>query len=379
MEVRCWKTLTVLEACKMLEVRKILFVTKKKAMPSIAKDHKEWGYLFDIDIINHESVHKVTWKYDIVIIDESHCLWAFPKPSLRVKTLRKMFHDKPIIFLSGTPSPESYSQLYHQFYISDYSPWKNYKNFYKWAADYVKIKLIRTSYGFSNDYSNANYSKIQQDLSSLMLTFTQLQAWFTTEVKEEILHVPMKEWTLNLIKKLKKDKVIVNKEWNRTILSDTKVKEMQKVHQLCSGTIKTEEWEHVVLDNTKAEFIKNYFEGKKIAIYYKFVSERIMLEQTFWTRFTDDIERFRNDSDSVLCLQIVSGREGINLSVADHLVFINIDFSATSYWQARDRLTTMDRLSNKIYWVFSEWGIEDDVYATVQKKKNFTSNIYKLC
>jgi hypothetical protein len=42
-------------------------------------------------------------------------------------------------------------------------------------------------------------------------------------------------------------------------------------------------------------------------------------------------------------MQIVAGREGVNLSTADALVFYNIDFSATSYWQARARLQTKDR------------------------------------
>jgi len=53
-------------------------------------------------------------------------------------------------------------------------------------------------------------------------------------------------------------------------------------------------------------------------------------------------------------LQIVSGREGISLKEADYLVFYNIAFSALSYWQARDRLTTMERKFNTIYWIFTE-------------------------
>jgi len=71
-------------------------------------------------------------------------------------------------------------------------------------------------------------------------------------------------------------------------------------------------------------------------------------------------------------LQIVSGREGISLRNADFLVNYNIDFSATSYWQSRDRMTTKDRLSNDVYWIFARNGIEDSIYQAVSNKKDYT-------
>ena len=73
----------------------------------------------------------------------------------------------------------------------------------------------------------------------------------------------------------------------------------------------------------------------------------------------------------------MSGREGISLRLADVLVFYNIAFSAVSYWQARDRLTTMDRKTNKVYWIFSSKGIERKIYKAVQEKKNYTLSIFK--
>ena len=76
-------------------------------------------------------------------------------------------------------------------------------------------------------------------------------------------------------------------------------------------------------------------------------------------------------------MQIVSGREGISLSKADYLVYFNIDFSATSYWQSRDRLTTKERQTNDVYWIFSKGGLEDKIYKQVQDKKSFTTKHYE--
>ena len=56
---------------------------------------------------------------------------------------------------------------------------------------------------------------------------------------------------------------------------------------------------------------------------------------------------------------------------------MNIDFSAVSYWQSRDRLTTMDRKINDIYWIFAKKGIENKIYKSVSNKKDFTLSVFK--
>ena len=58
-------------------------------------------------------------------------------------------------------------------------------------------------------------------------------------------------------------------------------------------------------------------------------------------------------------------------------MYYNIDFSATSYWQSRDRMTTKNRLNNSVYWIFSKGGIEDDIYKAVTKKKDYTVKHFK--
>ena len=151
---------------------------------------------------------------------------------------------------------------------------------------------------------------------------------------------------------------------------------MTKVHQLCSGTIKFESGNSMVLDYTKAHFIKEKFAGKKIGIFYKFKDELNAIKNVFGDDICQDLDCF-NGTDKNIALQIVSGREGISLKEADALVYYNIDFSATSYWQSRDRMTTKDRLKNDVYWVFSKGGIEKEIYKAVVKKKDYTLKHFK--
>jgi hypothetical protein len=133
----------------------------------------------------------------------------------------------------------------------------------------------------------------------------------------------------------------------------------------------------MIIDTTKAEFIRSRFANSKIGIFYKFKEELNALSQVFGAdNLTTDLSVFE-DTDKSIALQIVSGREGISLKKADYLVYYNIDFSATSYWQSKDRMTTKDRLQNKVYWIFSKRGIEYDIYKAVTKKKDFTLGHFK--
>ena len=375
MSVRTGKTLTSLETARLFGAKRVLFLTKKKAISSIESDYINFGYdkHFELFVHNDESMHKIDGKFDLVVHDEHHRFGSFPKPSLGAKTFKKMFGHLPAIFLSGTPSPENYSQFYHQFWCSLFSPFKEI-NFYKWAANYVNVKMKHLGYAQVKDYTDADINKIMSVIKPYIITFTQEQAGFTSEIEEEVLKVKMKNSTYEMCNRLRKDLVIEGK--NQVILADTSVKLQQKLHQMYSGTIKFESGDSMVIDLSKAEFIYSYFKDKKIGIFYKFVEELNALKTIFGDRLTTNLDEF-NETDKSIALQIVSGREGISLKNADFLVFYNIDFSATSYWQARDRQTTIDRKFNKVYWIFSEGGIEEKIYKSVIKKKSYTTNHFK--
>jgi hypothetical protein len=375
MEVRTGKTITALETAYNFGAERVLFITKIKAFSSIKSDYDNIGYLYNITIINKESLHTIYDNdFDVVIIDEAHGLSAFPKASKYQKDIRKRFSKVPMIFLSGTPTPESFSQWYHQLQVTDKSPFKHYTNFYKWANDYVNVTEQNLGYARVKVYKDGKEQLILKSVQPFILTFTQAQAGFTSEVNEHILECQMEDITYDIIKRLKRDKIVQGK--SGLILGDTGVKLMQKVHQLSSGTCKFEDGTSMVIDYSKAEFIKWKFENEKIAIFYKFKEELNALKSIYGSDLTEDLDEF-NNSFKCIALQIVSGREGISLKNAKYLVYYNIDFSATSYWQSRDRLTTMDRSSNDVYWIFAKGGIENAIYKSVLNKKNFTLNLFK--
>tara|TARA_R110000751_G_scaffold92044_2_gene180289 strand:- start:1543 stop:2778 length:1236 start_codon:yes stop_codon:yes gene_type:complete len=376
MEVRTGKTLTSLGICEKLDVKKVLFITKKKAISSIKYDYEMLLPEFEMEIINYESLHKVRQTgWDVVICDEAHGMGAFPKPNGRAKKVKDIiFRSNPyVILLSGTPTPEGYSQMYHQVYFIPTNPFSQYRSFYKFSNDYVSVIKKKIGGMYINDYSKGS-KKIIEHMSPYTINFSQKDAGFVVDTKEHVIEIDIEPSTFQLISKLKKDLVIEGDK--EVILADTGVKLMIKTHQLCSGTIKFESGNSMVLDYSKALYIKERFKGMKIAIFYKFKEELNALKKVFGDDVCQDLECFDTTPKNI-ALQIVSGREGISLRNAKALVYYNIDFSATSYWQSRDRMTTKDRLKNNIYWIFSKYGIEKDIYKAVIKKKDYTLTHFK--
>lgn len=325
------------------------------------------GYVYDLEI---EGNHNYLAE-DILV----HNCSAYPKPSKRAVQVKDLIKKTKanVILLSGTPTPESYSQMYHQVYGIPKNPFKEFGNFYKFCNTFVKVKAKMINGLIIKDYSEG-LDTIVEAMAPFTINYTQQEAGFVTETTEEVFEVELKESTYDLIKRLKRDLIIQGKE--EVILGDTPVKLMSKIHQLYSGTIKFESGKSMVIDTTKAEFIKEQWEGCKIGIFYKFKEELVALQQVFGDELTTDLDEFNNSYKNI-ALQIVSGREGISLKKAEYLVYYNIDFSATSYWQSKDRMTTKERLENQVFWIFAKGGIEYDIYKAVTKKKSYTLNHFK--
>jgi hypothetical protein len=177
------------------------------------------------------------------------------------------------------------------------------------------------------------------------------------------------------IKILRRDKII-NTKSGGVVLADTAVKEMSKVHQLSGGTVLTDGGECIVIDTTKAGYIAAKSVGVDIAIFYKFQGELKAIKSVFPDLVIDPME-FK-EKGGVFASQVVSGREGIDLSRADELWMYNVDFAAVSYWQTIARLQKMGKKKPAIVrWLMFEGGLEAKVLEAVRDKEDYTLKHYK--
>jgi hypothetical protein len=373
MQVRTGKTLTALEACRLYGAKRVLFLTKKKAILSIINDYNNFGYTFGLTVKNYEQLGKFPFAYDVAVCDEAHGLGAYPKPSLRARLLKRCVGTTPVVYLSGTPTPESYSQIYHQLWISARSPYARYRNFYAWARDYVVVKQERRGAYLINNYDAADEARIRRDLAPIMLTYTQEQSGFDCPVEEHI-HEILDTRIPELIRRIYRDRIL--RMCCGDIVADTPAALMGKMHQISSGTVIGSEYTAIFSD-AKARYIRAKFCGKRIAIFYKFAAERTVILSIF-PQATESPEAFQRGESDIFISQIQSGREGITLSTADAIVMYGIDYSAVSYWQARARLQALDRTSPaEVHWIFALGGIERRVHEAVKSKHDFTYSYFR--
>jgi len=377
-EVRSGKTLTALEAARLYGASKVVVITKKKAIPSILSDYKNFVFDYQIVVINYESLHKLdNYDCDLVIYDESHSLSGFPKPSVRTKLCKKLFFNKPCILMTGTSAVESYSQYYHQFFVSAYSPFSRYTNFYKWAKDFVEVWERKLPTHSIRVYDRANVEEIDKILKSYMVVMTQEDACFEVKINEHYLSVETPAKIKGLVNILLNDQVIKGKAGY--IFGDTPAKLQSKVHQLYNGHCIVEDvngkTSNLILDTYKLDFILERFKQDKIVIMYYYQNELKMIESVFGEAVTTDIDEFNNTDKSFALQQ--SSSEGMNLSKAKYLVYLNLGFSGKNYIQSRDRMTVESRKENNIYFICESDGITEKILKAVTKKKNFNGRLFK--
>ncbi len=381
MEVRTGKTITSLTIAREYfdgtdHQPVIGFITKKKAIPSIVHDYRvgKFDNSMTLVCINYERIAELP-QCDMYIIDEAHSCGQYPKPSKRTQDLKKHINKVPCILLSGTPTPESFSQIFHQLWITGNSPFAHTR-FYDWAKDgYVTIKQKMIGGFRINDYSKANDELINNQCGHLFVSCSQADAGFTCDVQESFVTIQCNDIAKYLFKTLERDQVC---EWGgHTFIADTPANMLNKMSQIAGGSLIPDgSDEGIVFDDTKAAYIRDHYAGKRVAVYYRYKAELKIL-QSFFHQHTLDWTSFEAGEHCVFFSQIQSGREGISLRSADAIIMYNIDFSATSYWQVRARMQYKDRKEPaNVVWLFSDLGIESKVYQAVSKKKNFTVSYY---
>jgi SNF2 family DNA or RNA helicase len=238
----------------------------------------------------------------------------------------------------------------------------------------VKKKRINATVEV-NDYSDCNWKHLEPVLDKYFIRYNQKSAGFINEISEEVIDVEMKPITYHITATLKRDKIYEGK--NDVILADTPVKLLNKLHQIFSGSVILESEKSVFIDDSKITYIKENYEGEHIAIFYKFQAEGEQLKKSF-KNWTDNPNEFNADDEKIFIAQVQSVKEGVNLSSADTIIFYNIDFSSSTYQQARERASHKDRVKdNNVVFLVARGGVERSIYEVVQKKQDYTYRHYE--
>lgn len=368
MEERTGKTLISLLAAERLSPKNILVVTKKASLDSWHDVVAQYKLAVPTVIINYHKAKLIQGRYDVVILDEAHnYISSYPKPSGIWKNLKALLKDSKIIYLSATPSAQGYQQLYHQFALSSFSPWRKYKNFYSWFEEYGIPKTIYIHSRRIIQYNNTHKMKVLRSISHLFVTKTRKALGFKYEPIDDLCFISLDATTKKLYNSLLKTRLVKTKSGD--VVASTIMAMKAYLHMIEGGTVhclnESNDIIKVMLSNTeKIDYIKtNFGDTKDIAIYYYYQSEKIKLGHHF---------------KNALLLQSSSYAEGIELSHIKYIIIYSQDFSTSKYIQRRARQASLARSSSiRVKYLIVKGGVSEQVYTTVAvNKKNYTDSLF---
>jgi hypothetical protein len=363
MQERTGKTLTSILICEQTKCNNILVITKKKALVGWIDTLSKYTHNKTYECINYESLHKCTFKPDLVIIDEAHSnLGAYPKVGKTWKEVYKFTKGKPIIYLSATPSAQTYAQLYHQFKLSSWTPWIKYPSFYNWHKYYGIENIIYLGGRQIKQYNEVKSEKVMRDVEPLFISYTRTELGFEHEPNDILHYIDLSSEVREYYNKLLKDRVaiVVGTE----VIADTVMALRTKLHQLEGSTLKQDDKNIFLSKIDKIDYIlKTWGDSDNLVIFYQYQNELSLLKQTF---------------KSATILQGTSFAEGVDLSMYETCVVYSMDFSTAKYTQRRARQCNMKRDTPiDFHFLLVKGAISEQVYKTVAvNRTNFVDSYF---
>ena len=325
----------------------------------------------------HQVKNLPTKDFQLVVIDEFHRYVSSASPKCTKKNLWKEIYEvtynTPIIYSSGTPTPETYASIYSPLALSCKSPFKQYKNFTQWHNDYgiaydiiieydkIRKRVVRKAKG----WDKAQNTKIQKAIEHLKVTITQAEAGHVHFAKDKLHRIELSHRQQRIYNMIDKDKMYELPN-NYTILADTAAKVLQKKHQIAGGFVNTvydyDETITKIYDFTqlpKVQYIKDNFDIENTIIFAFYKAEQDYLKTIF-----PNVESITKKSD------------GCDYSHFDTMVIYSFGFHAVTYTQIRARQMNFNTRKTDIIVHFLISGIDKYVYEAISNKKNFTASWY---
>lgn len=366
-EERTGKTLAAILTAEKADITNVLVLTKKKALEGWFDTLKQFEHEKIYYVTNYHQACNVQFKPDLVILDEAHnYISGYPKRSVMWNEVKRLTAGKPLLLISATPHAQGYQQLYHQFALSDWSPWACYKRFYDWFKVYGIPYSLKINGEDIPQYDRTN-PVCYDEVKHLFITSTRASLGFEHEPEDVLHYVTLSDYTIDIYNKLvDKKKRIAELEGYGKLICDTSSKLRVSLHMLEGGCAKIDDT-YIVLPNTeKVDYIKQTFgDTTDMVIMYQYIAEGQKLRASF---------------KNALILQGTSFAEGVDLHEYKHLIIYSQDFSTARHTQRRARQANLNRLEPiKVHYILVKGGISSNVYKSVSiNKKNFVDTVFEV-
>ena len=329
-------------------------------------NHDDGTDLIQVGVINYDLV----WlRPDLskltdftLMLDESSLIQN--ETTKRAKFILNKLNPTNVILLSGTPVNGKYEQLWSQCHLLGWEISK--KLFYR---QYVVYATDPDGYPVIIGYKNVERlkSKLREYGAVFMKTEEVLDLPQQTFIDVKVAET--KEYN-----KFMKDSIIT--VGDTQLVGDTTLTKLLYSRMLCS-----------TFNNAKLEAFADLVESTndRLIVFYNFnneleklleVAKRLNRPVSAVNGNGSNIEAYERCSNSITFVQYQAGAYGLNLQLANKIIYFSPTLSSEMFEQSKKRIHRIGQEKPCFYYQLKS-GIEHHIYEVLNMRKDYTDELFK--
>lgn len=274
-----------------------------------------------------------------------------------------------IILLSGTPTGGKYERLWSQLHLLG---WKISKQlFYRQYVDYHYEDKEGFPLMVIDGYKNEDRLKSKMRQYGCRFLKTEEVFGLPEKIDQNIFVTPTKEY-----KKFHKDSIVEFD--NIELIGDTALTKMLRERQLCGQYC-----------NAKLDAFKDLVESTedRLIVFYNFTEELkelvdIIKDTGRGVSLVNGLEKnlsaYNCNSDSITFIQYQAGSMGLNLQLANKIIYFTPSLSSELFEQSKKRIHRIGQNRPCFYYYLRCINsIEDKIYDTLAMRKDYTEYLFQ--
>lgn len=343
-------------------------------------DHKDFNDFINTELLFEKCVGVINYELAFrrpelkklkdftLMLDESSMIQN--EGAQRSKFILKL-HAKNVILLSGTPTSGKYENLWSQLHLLG---WNISKELY-WRQ-YIDTEIIDNE-GFPikvvRGYKNVD--RLKQKLRDHGAHFLKT---------EDVFDLPQQTFNTISIKttveyrKFKKS-CIANVN-DVELVGDTTLTKMLYERQLC-GQYNKEKFNAFrnLLESTNDRLIVFYNFTEEMKELYRIAHEEYDRACSLVNGSMKNLEAYEHCEDSVTFIQYQAGAMGLNLQMANKVIYFTPPLSSELFEQSKKRVHRIGQEKPCFYYfLICKKSIEEKIYNTLAMRKNYTEALFEL-
>lgn len=280
----------------------------------------------------------------------------------RSKFIIKRLQPSNVILLSGTPTSGKYERLWSQMNLLG---WNISKRMY--YAQYVDMKISPDGYPIITGYKNVD--RLKRKMREHGCVFMK---------SEEVLNLPEQNFITTNIPP--------SKPYNRfmksgivtiagvELVGDTTLTKLLYARQLCG-----------MYNADKIKAFKDLVDSTedRLIVFYNFNGELEVLKEVLEDKPISvvngqerDLTAYENSEDSVTLIQYQAGAMGLNLQLANKIIYFTPPLSSELFEQSKKRIHRINQTKPCFYYQLTS-GIESRIYKTLEMRKDYTDKLFE--